>query len=231
MQPEVLLIDMADHLAKAKAFSFSVDANYDVTQPSGQKIEFGETYHVLLSRPDALRIDFEDRDSSERRILFNGSTMTMFTPGQEFYGSLKKPGSVDQIINYIVKDLETPIPMSVLLVTSAPQELRNRVTEVTLVGDETLDGTPVYHLAARASDIDFQVWIAHGGAPVPRRVVITYKQAPGEPQFSAMLNDWNFNPDIKPSNFIFNAPPGAKPIGFIVPVNSATAASDEGDNK
>jgi hypothetical protein len=229
--PKTLLLNMADYLAKANVFSVNVDANYDITQESGQKIEFGEEYHVLLSRPNDLRIDFEDRDGDKRQVLFDGSTMTMFTPGQAFYGSLTKPGSVDQIISYIVNELQTPIPMSLLLVTSAPQELQKRVTEVALVGDETIGGTPVYHLAARTVDVDFQVWITQGNEPVPRRVVITYKKSRGEPQFSATLSNWNFSPAVTPSTFAFTPPAGARPIGFMVPMNSPAEASGEGSHK
>ena len=35
-----------------------------------------------------------------------------------------------------------------------------------------------------------QLWIARGKEPLPRRVVITYKNAPGQPQFRADLYDW-----------------------------------------
>jgi hypothetical protein len=231
VQAKMLLLNTADYLAKAKGFSVNVDANYDITQHSGQKIEFGESYHVLLSRPNDLRIDFVDRDGSKRQILFNGSTMTMFEPGQAFYGNLTKPGTVDQIISYIVNELQTPIPMSLLLLTSAPQQLQTRVTEIALVDDERLGGTLVYHLAARTADIDFQVWIAQGNEPTPRRIVITYKKSRGQPQFSALLSDWRLNPPVNASDFVFTPPAGARPVGFMVPVNGPAAVSGEGTNK
>ncbi|HTJ89626.1 MAG TPA: DUF2092 domain-containing protein [Acidocella sp.] len=230
-QAKMLLLTAADYLAKAKGFSVNVDANYDITQPSGQKIEFGERYHVLLSRPDDLRIDFEDRDGSKRQILFDGSTMTMFEPGQAFYGSLTKPGTVDQIIAYIVNELQTPIPMSLLLLTSAPRQLQKRVTEVALVDNERLGGTLVYHLAARTADVDFQVWIAQGNQPTPRRIVITYKKSPGQPQFSALLSGWRLNPPVNALDFAFTPPAGARPVGFMVPVNGPAAVSGEGAHK
>ena len=231
VQAKMLLINTADYLAKAKGFSVNVEANYDIIQNSGQKIEFGESYHVLLSRPDDLRIDFEDRDGSKRQILFNGSTMTMFEPGQAFYGNLTKPGSVDQIISYIIKELQTPIPMSLLLLTSAPQELQKRVTDIALVDDERLGGIPVYHLAARTADVDFQVWITQGNEPTPRRIVITYKKSPGQPQFSALLSDWKFDPVVNSSDFVFTPPAGARPVGFMVPANGPAATSGEGGDK
>jgi hypothetical protein len=140
----------------------------------------------------------------------------MFTPGTPFYASLDHPGTVDDILYYIAFDLQTPIPLSMLLVTTVTQELEKRIQEVDLVDVETLDGKPVDHLAARTEEVDFQVWVAKGDPAVPLRVVINYKKAPGQPQFSANLSDWNFTPKIDVSAFAFVPPADARPIPFMV---------------
>jgi hypothetical protein len=214
---------MADYLAKAKFFSVTVDTGYDVVQASGQKVEFGEVRHVLLSRPDNLRVDVERRDGSTQQIRFDGKIVTMFTPGKPFYASLEKPGSVDEVLYYIVEGLKTPIPLSLLLVTTMPQELEKRITDIALVDDETLGGKDVEHLAVRTEEVDFQVWIAKGDEPVPLRVVITYKKAPGQPQFWADLTDWNFSPQVDKSAFTFVPPADARSVAFMVPVGGEPA--------
>ena len=96
---EAILMRMADYLAKAKSFSVTIDAGYDVVQASGQKVEFGEVRHVLVSRPNNLRVDVERRDGSAQQIRFDGKTLTMVTPGEPFYASLEKPGSVDEVLD------------------------------------------------------------------------------------------------------------------------------------
>jgi hypothetical protein len=222
------LLRMADYIAKANSFSVTVVAGYDVAQGSGQKVEFGEVRQILLSRPDDLRVDLERRDRSSQQVRYDGKTLTMFTPGESFYASLEKPGTVDQIIYYIVEGLKTPIPLSLLLVTTVPQELEKRVTEVALVDDETLAGKEVEHLAARSEDVDFQVWVANGDEPVPLRVVITYKSAPGQPQFWANLTDWNFSPPVDKSAFAFVPPSDARPVAFMVPTAGETAPQQTG---
>jgi hypothetical protein len=218
-----ILMRMADYLAKAKSFSVTVDAGYDVVQASGQKIEFGEVRHVLLSRPDNLRVDVERRDGSAQQIRFDGQTVTMVTPGEPFYASLEKPGSVDEVLYYIVEGLKTPIPLALLLVTTVPQELEKRVTEIALVDDETLGGRDVEHLAARTEEVDFQIWIAKGDESVPLRVVITYKNAPGQPQFWADLTNWNFSPQVDKSAFTFVPPADARSVAVMVPVGGEPA--------
>jgi hypothetical protein len=225
---EAILLRMADYIAKANAFSVTVVAGYDVVQESGQKVEFGEVRHILLSRPDDLHVDLERRDGSRQQVLYDGKTLTMFTPGEPFYASLERPGTVDQIIYYIVEGLKTPIPLSLLLVTTVPQEIQKRVTDVALVDDETLGGKQVEHLAARSEEVDFQVWVADGDEPVPLRVVITYKTAPGQPQFWANLTDWNFSPSVEKSAFAFVPPADARPVAFMVPTAGEPAPQQTG---
>ncbi len=50
-------------------------------------------------------------------------------------------------------------------------------------------------------DIDWQIWIEIGKRQIPRKLVITYKNLPGQPQFIAILRDWVIDKPI--TNFAF----------------------------
>ncbi|HME21774.1 MAG TPA: DUF2092 domain-containing protein [Acetobacteraceae bacterium] len=113
-----ILTRMTDTLAKATSFSVTLNVTYDVVQEAGEKVEFGEVRRILLSRPNGLRIDLEGRDGTRQQTTFDGKTLTMFTPGTPFYATLEHPGSVDDILYYIAFELQTPIPLSMLLVTT-----------------------------------------------------------------------------------------------------------------
>ena len=71
----------------------------------------------------------------------------------------------------------------------------------------------------RGDEVDFQIWIAQGDAPLPRRVIITYKNADGEPQFRALLSDWSLAA-ADAGRFAFTPPAGAEKVPFIVPDKS-----------
>ena len=221
---KMLLMRMADFLGKAKAFSVNIDAVYDVLQASGQKIEFGEVRHVLIDRPDRMRVQAEMSNGAKLTMYFDGKTFTMFSPEENVFSTLEKPGSVDDVMKFIVLDLQTPIPLSMLLLASIKEELEKRITGVDFVEQTTVAGKPVDHLAARTADIDFQVWVAQGEQPLPLRVVITYKHAPGQPQFSADLSDWNLAPKIDQSAFAFSPPAGAQAIPLMVALPNVAAA-------
>src|SRR5208282_2603624 len=141
------------------------------------------------------------------------------------FTKLEKPGSVDDVMKFIVQDLQTPIPLSMLLLASIKEELEKRATEVDFVERTTIAGNPVDHLAVRTGYVDFQVWVAQGEQPLPLRVVITYKSAPGQPQFSADLSDWNLAPKIEESAFAFSPPAGAQAIAVVVAAVAVAVAA------
>ncbi len=72
------------------------------------------------------------------------------------------------------------------------------------------------HLALRGEKEDVQVWIARGDEPVPRRIVISYREMEGRPQFCAQFIEWDFSPDLSDTTFTFSPPEGAKRIHFFI---------------
>ncbi len=111
-----------------------------------------------------------------------------------------------------------------------PAELNDRVRSIDYVERTSIHGAPAHHLAARTDMVDFQVWVADGDTPLPLRVVITYRQAKGEPQFWAQFSDWNLAPAVEDSMFLAKPPDGAQKVAFAaqLPRVSAAAASHPG---
>jgi hypothetical protein len=213
-QARAVLMRMAEFLAAAQRFSVSVHGSYDAVQESGQKIEFGESRKVTLSRPDRLRIEGERSDGKKTLTVFTGKEILLIDAANNVYATAPQPGGVDETIVHFVRDLGMQLPLAVLLVSRLPAELKERVRSIDYVEKSSIDGAPSHHLAARTDTVDFQIWVADGDAPLPQRVVITYKKAKGEPQFRAQLSDWNLAPAIGDSTFVATPPDGAQKVAF-----------------
>ena len=54
-------------------------------------------------------------------------------------------------------------------------------------------GKRCHHLAFAQEHVDWQVWIEDGAQPLVRKFVITYKDEPGAPQYTAIFFDWKLN--------------------------------------
>jgi hypothetical protein len=184
---EAILMGMAELLSRTQRFSVNVRSGYDTVQPSGQKIEFGENRTFTVSRPDRMRVDVEQSDGDKRLVLLDGQAITVFSRPRNVYATISKPGTIDDAIAYFKRDLHMRLPLALLFVSRLPAELERRVQSLDYVEKTDILGVPAHHLAGRGKTVGFQMWIADGGQPLPQRVVLTYKDAEGEPQFRAVF--------------------------------------------
>lgn len=219
-----VLMRMADFLARSPAWSVTVNTAYDAVQPDGFKVEWNGIRTVTLRRPDRLRVESERSDGARSLILFDGKTITTFDESAHVYAQTPHPGSLDDAVVYFVHDLGMQLPLAVMLLDRMPAELQQRVQAVKYVEKTTALGTPADHIVAKTPTVDFQVWITQGDRPLPLRVVLTYKNSPGQPQFRAQFSDWNL--DIKPSDslFAFTPPAGVKQIPFAAALTNLAPA-------
>jgi len=213
-QPEAILSRMAEFLSKAPSMSVTLHAAYDALQPDGNKVEWNDIRKVTLSRPDHLRIDTERSDGARSLVLFDGKNITTFDERSQAYAQAPQKGGVDDTVIHFVRDMGMRLPLAVLLLSRLPQELESRVEKVEYVERTTTLGAPAHHLVGQTSTVDFQLWIADSDTPLPVRAVLTYKNAPAQPQFRAQFSDWDLHANPPDSMFAFTPPSTAILIPF-----------------
>jgi hypothetical protein len=219
-----ILKNMSQYLAQAGRFSVTIRDGYDAVQASGQKIEYGEVRKVTVSRPDRARFEIERSDGEKGLVIFDGKDITVYTAKKNVYATVSRPGTLDRAIKYAVDDLKVRVPLALMLVSTLPSELEKLVVSADYVETTTITDVTCDHVAARTSTgVDFQVWVAQGTEPLPRRVVITYKDETGQPQFWADLSNWNLAPEVSDALFTFTPPNGADRIQFLTEVGNAAA--------
>lgn len=218
-----LLKDMTTHLAKLQGFSVVFRAGYDVVQPSGQKIEFGETRRLTLARPDRLWVEEVSSDGKRDLAVFDGRNISVLDADAGVYAQAPQPGGLDDALAYFVRELRIRMPLGLLLTQDLSSTLPGRVQSIDYVESTEILGVMAHHIAGRTANVDFQFWIRQGAEPLPVRVVITYVQSPGQPQFWANLVEWNTRPAIGPATFVFTPPQGARKIPFAVQVPPPSA--------
>ena len=213
-QARTVMMNMAQFLANAPRFQVSLRSGYDVVQPSGQKIAFHEDRLVTVSRPDRLRIEGTRSDGAKALTVFSGKEIVVLDYASKVYARAPQPGALDQTIVYFVRDLGMRLPLAAMLLSRLPAELQERVRSVDYVELTAVDGIPAHHIAARTDTVDVQLWVTDGAQPLPRRVVLTYKNEPGQPQFSAEFSKWNLAPAIDEALFAVQAPPELQKVAF-----------------
>ena len=217
-----ILQKMATTLAGAEQFSVTVSSSYDAPQENGQMVEFGALRNIQVKRPDKMRVEVQESDGDQRILVFNGKQIIVHNMTENVYATADKIGSVDDAVKHLISVLKIPLPLGRMFRTTIPAELERLVKEIDYVELNTLTDVPTDHLAARSRDVDFQVWIAQGKEPLPRRMVITYKNYKGDPQFRADFTNWNLDAKGVKGPFKYSPPKDAEQVPMLVRDRQAT---------
>lgn len=226
-EAHALLQRMATFLAAQKAFRVTVDCAHDTVQPSGQKIEFLDRRTLTLKRPDSLRMDVEAGDGDRSLVVMNPATITAQKLSENVYAQAEAKPTLEESLRFFIRDLRMRMPLALLLVGTLPDELGKRVVQADVVGDSTVLGRPAVQVAGSTGSVDFQVWIADGDRPLPLRIVLTYRDADGEPQFRANFSDWDLSPWTWKSTFEPKIGKDARRIAFLTQVRLAAPVADD----
>jgi hypothetical protein len=223
LEARARLLDMAGFIAGSKAFGVTIRSGYEAIQADGQRIEFGEKRRITIQRPDRMRVEAERSDGDRGLILFDGKVLTAFKADDNVFAQQDLNATVDEMLVYLVRDLRLTLPLARMFHTGFRESLEKLLTSVSFVEENYLFDVPTDHLAVRSDNVDLQVWVSRGEQPLPRRVVITYKNEPDQPQFWAELSDWNSSPAITDANFSFTPPAGAEKIPLLAPARKKGA--------
>lgn len=208
---DALFQQMSNLLAKTKTFSVTADKITDFVMESGQKIQISEVTHVFVSRPNMIHGQTVG-DLHDEQLWYDGKTVSVYDSDQNTYGVVKAPGTIDAMMDFIVEKYGASLPMADLVFSDPYQSAMEKVRMGQYIGLHYVGKVRCHHLAFRQAGLDWQIWIEDGPRPLPRKLVITYKELPGHPQFIAHLNDWNLAPKLTKEFFEFKPPANAKKI-------------------
>ncbi len=220
VKAENSLEKMFNYLESQSSLSFQADINQDLVFSNGQKIQLGAVAKLKVRRPDKLHIDYQG-DRRNVRFYYDGQTFTMEGLSNNVYANFPASSEINNIntlVNNIGEKLNITLPLGEIISTENDLEtIRERNISGVYVGESMVNGISCHHLAFRQEDLDWQIWIEKGDRALPRKLVITYKDDPFSPQYSALLSDWNFNSiSAQDPIFFFKPAVDANKIDFVV---------------
>ena len=210
---------MGAYLRTLKSFSVDVKGAKDEVMSDGQKILISGTVKYLVRTPDRLRAEI-NTDRKQRTIYYNGKTVTLYAPRMHYYSTVNAPPTVMQMLDTVSAKYGVELPVADLFLWGTPRDGTSALKHARYIGPSTVDGIQTDQYAFRQEGTDWQIWIEQGSRPLPRRLVITSVDKPGDPQYYANLM-WDLTANTDDSNFTFEAPKDAKSI----PWNQTTTAS------
>ena len=206
-----LLKAMSDYLAAQKSISFDYDTSLEVVTADQQRLALASSGSVDMSRPDKIRAT-RTGGFADVEMVFDGKTVTLFGKNLNLYTQVEAPGSVDNLVDELRDKFHRPLPAADLLISDPYNELMSLVTDIRDIGSGVIRGQECDHLAFRAEEVDWQIWIAQGSTPFPCRYIITSKKVGGGPQYTLDIRNWQASSEAGISDFGFKAPEGAKEV-------------------
>jgi hypothetical protein len=213
-QPEKILQQACDLLKSAKQFSFKAEVTDDRVYTGGKKLQFAFDLVAYVQRPDKLRINAAG-DLENKEFFLNGKTLTLYDKPHNAYANLEVPDSIDGAMDKASQEYGLRVALADLASENAYALATKGTKHALYVGEGLVRGVKCHHLAFDREKVQWQIWIDAGEKPLIRKLLITQKKLPAEPQWTAYFADWNFSPQLSDNLFVFTPPEGAKQIKFI----------------
>ena len=220
-----ILRAMSDHLASLKAFDVEIEVATDTLLQSGEKIQVLGEGSGTFDRENGFKFD-RTGVGGDIQVVFDGETVTVFSPEQNVYASATVEGGPDAALDELRYALGIEAAGGVDLLYANPYEgLNYEVESARYIGEAVIGGAPAHHLAYRAAEVDWQLWVRATGDPLPLRYVITSKWIVAAPQFSVTIR--SLEPTIAADGiFDFTPPAGATEIGHAAFVDPETLVAE-----
>lgn len=213
-EAERLLKASTAFLAAQQQFSADTRSTIEIVTEWGQKLQFDHAVTMAVKRPNKLwaaRVG----DLVDQVFYYEGKSLTLHNPSEKYYATVAAPGTLEEMLDFAREKLDIVAPAGDFLYKNAYEILTQDATSGFVVGKGVVEGVRCDHLAFRAPDVDWQIWIQEGATPLPRKYVITSTKEAGTPDFTVVMTKWNVAPQVSDAMFAFRAPQGAKRVDFL----------------
>ena len=208
---------------RAEQLSFQARTIRVYAEPKGEPLHIFHTLKVTMRRPNRLLAEVSGDDGSSK-LVFDGKTAILYSAAQNKYASIAVPeGTIASLLKEAVGRLGVDFPLADFLSDEPGNAFLSGVTSGRIVNTVTIDGGPYDHLFFfQPPGIELELWVEKNEQSLPRRLIVTYRSLPGQPNFIAQFSDWNFNVRTPDADFAFQPPAGAtqvelKPVAAAAP--------------
>jgi hypothetical protein len=219
-----VLKKMSETLAAATSMSFAAHAIVDQVQSDGHKVQYARNQKVQLRRPDRLAVDVIG-DLEQLQFRYDGKQIALYNPATNSWGTAKAPANIEETLDMLARQYGMAMPLADLAFSDPYKCLLEHVARGEYVGIGYVFDAKCHHLAFRQPSVDWQIWIEDGARALPRKIVITSKDTPDHPQYTAFLSDWNLSAKIDDAAFTLKPPADAKKVDFAPSTQPAAAGA------
>jgi hypothetical protein len=181
---------------------------------SGHRVDFEISADVVISRPNKLHTERKG-DQVDQTFYYDGKTLTLHNPSERVYATEPAPATIEEMLDYVRESLGLIVPVADLVYRNAFQLLMQDVSMAVVIGKSTIEGVRCDHLLFSRPGVDFQVWIADSGPPLPYKYIVTDTGLFARLSISTVMSNWNTKPSVDDARFNFVSPKDDRRISFM----------------
>jgi hypothetical protein len=196
----------------ANQFSFQAHTLRVYADRSGELLHIAHSMKVTVRRPDRLLIEVTGDDGSTK-LFYDGKTVVLFGVETKRYSSLPVPNTIQGMMKEVMGRLGVDFPLADFLTDNPDKSFLFGVTSGREVNTVTIDGVSCRHLLfIQPPGVELELWLEKNDRSLPRRLIVTYRNLPGQPNFVAEFSDWDFSIQPTDAEFEFQPSEGAKEV-------------------
>jgi hypothetical protein len=189
----------------------TVKSNYDIRSQHLGLVKHGDEEQLYMQGPDKVLIR-SGGDRGDRNIFYDGKTLSYYSVENNQYSTLPLSASIMEMIDTVHKIYGIDFPAADFFYPSFVDDLLSESKYLIYLGMTKVDGKDCFHIAGTTADKTYQFWISEDALNLPLKMVIVYTNRDMNPQYEAVLSDWQVNPVLPAALFEFMIPPKAKTI-------------------
>jgi hypothetical protein len=206
-----ILDRMSAMIGSLSSCHYMVRSNYDIRSQHLGLVKHGDDEQIYMQGPNKLLIRSQG-DRGERSLYYDGEALSYYSTENNQYASLMLSAPIVDMIDTVNKLYGIEFPASDFFYPTFVDDLLSESKNLIYLGMTKVDGKDCYHIAGTTPDKTYQFWISDDALTLPIKMVIVYTSRDMNPQYEAVLSDWQINPMLPASLFEFMAPPKAKKI-------------------
>jgi hypothetical protein len=207
------LKDMGGYLQTLKRFQVSTEVTGERVLADGQKLQHAASAKLDVVLPNRLRVVMRSA-RSQRDLIYDGKAVTVYAPAQKYYSTVEFSDRIGALINRLEERYGVQLPLEDLFLWGTPAAKTDNFESAMNAGQDIIGGEVCDHYAFRQAGLDWQIWIASGSKPLPRKIVITNRADEARPQSVSMIS-WNLKPTFTDAVFKFTPPKGSTKIEIL----------------
>ncbi len=197
---------MTYFLQRQKTLAFSAQQQLSGATRSGPR-----QLDVRLERPNRFRAASRGADG-EVLLTCDGREAIVYDSRSKQYQSVRADRTPERTAARLDRELRVSTPLAPLIAAQPFEALTAGVEAGEFLGVEVVDGVECDHLGFSGRDSDFEIWIATGAQPTPKRLIVNRREGGQAVVLTSQFTNWSFAPAGDDDEFTFVPPAGAQRV-------------------